>query len=303
MSPTRLSQATLVMIIGNLAIEPIWAERTECGNHGLWCLNGGKCDPSTYSCVCNDSWINGPTFTGGQCEIETADCGHGVWCVENQGTCMYRASQWAHGDGAKECEDGGGTCQQQVASKGAEHALICVGGVKNNENCNFAVGCDCNDGFYGSHCEEDIIICDIFSNGNTKFWCLSRGSTRCSSKKSCQCIDGYTGKHCSSYVGLDDSESNGEDTEMIIAVSVLLIVCLSVSLVLFIMYRREKQGKPIFSPLDESLLHGHGGNGQVHPRPEANVKDFLPPSNLENHLHVPSKETEENEIQLERMRI
>ena len=47
------------------------------------------------------------------------------------------------------------------------------------------------------------------------------------------------------------------------------------------MYRRERSGKPIFSPLDESLLHGHGGNGQVHPRPEANVQDFLPPSNLE----------------------
>jgi hypothetical protein len=75
---------------------------------------------------------------------------------------VYISTQWAHGDGVNECEDGEGTCQRQVASKGAENALICVGGVMNNENCNQAVGCDCNDGFYGAHCEQDIVVCDVF---------------------------------------------------------------------------------------------------------------------------------------------
>ena len=117
----------------------------------------------------------------------------------------------------------------------------------NNENCNQAVGGDCNDGFYGAHCEQDIVVCDVFSNGLPKFYCFSQGSTGCSSKKSCKCNDGYTGKHCSRYVGFDDSESDGQDTEMIIAMSVLLIVCLSASLALFIMYRREKQGNSLIS--------------------------------------------------------
>lgn len=209
-------------------------------------------------------------FTGAQCEIATADCGHGIWCVENQGTCVYRSTQWAHGDGVNECEDGGGTCQRQVASKGAENALICVGGVMNNENCNQAVGGDCNDGFYGAHCEQDIVVCDVFSNGLPKFYCFSQGSTGCSSKKSCKCNDGYTGKHCSRYVGFDDSESDGQDTEMIIAMSVLLIVCLSVSLALFIMYRREKQGNSLIS-VANSPARRHDGQEKYLNSPTLNM--------------------------------
>ena len=108
LSRSRLFLAPSILFITLFACKPIQALRTECGNDGQWCLNDGKCDPSANSCICNDSWINGPTFTGAQCEIATADCGHGIWCVENQGTCVYRSTQWAHGDGVKECEDGGG---------------------------------------------------------------------------------------------------------------------------------------------------------------------------------------------------
>mgnify|MGYP002839159526 FL=1 len=313
----RLRAVPSIIVILAMMSAEYSAGQEECGDKGLYCENGSACKTETsevdgstiYSCDCNTDWKIGPTFTGYTCDVPTVDCGSGIWCHENNGECMMRNMTWAHGDDGKACRDGGGECVsgESTMGKGGADILICRGGSFDNTFCNSARGCRCFRDFYGTHCEQQIVACDTASDGQVTFWCFAPGTTGCASRRSCNCLAGYEGRHCNELAGLSDPDENASSSrggsKNVVIIPVLAILCACFFSAVLFMYRRERSGKPIFSPLDESLLHGHGGNGQVHPRPEANVQDFLPPSNLENHLHVPSKETEENEIQLERMRI
>merc|ERR1711935_1270891 len=155
--------------------------------------------------------------------------------------------------------------REPTMGKGGAGILICRGGSLDNTFCNSARGCRCFRDFYGTHCEQQIMGCDTASDGQVTFWCFAPGTTGCASRRSCNCLAGYEGRHCTELAGLSDPDENASSSrggsKNVVIIPVLAILCAC-----------------FFSPLDESLLHGHGGNGQVHARPEANVQDFLPPS-------------------------
>lgn len=307
----RLCVCALPFIVTTLllGLAEVSALQVECGDKGLVCENGSVCkneksavDGSIqHSCDCNKDWRKGRTFTGYTCDIPTLDCGSGIWCYENNGLCMMRNMTWAHGDDGKLCREGAGTCVQKELETSGADMLICEGGSYDKTFCNSARGCKCFQDFYGTHCEQEIVACDTTQAGQITFWCYAPGSTGCASKSSCNCINGYEGRHCNELSGLSDPD-RGSSRESSVSVSTNVIISVLAILstgfcgMAWFMYRRERSGKPIFSPLDESLLHGHGGNGQVHPRPEAVVEDFHERSNSGNELHVPNNQFEENEL-------
>jgi len=86
-TPPRSARSATAMLLLQLfasGSDRVFSQSTECGD-GMVCRNGGQCvvpdgdKVMSYSCKCNDSWINGPTFTGAQCELPTADCSSGIW--------------------------------------------------------------------------------------------------------------------------------------------------------------------------------------------------------------------------------
>lgn len=223
------------------------------------CLNGGRCVTTAegiFRCECNDSWINGPTFTGAKCEIPTADCSNGIWCIEGNGKCAMRTSRWAHGDGEKDCIEGGGQCHKQTMSAGTQDIEMCIGGTMNNVACNSATGCECFDGYFGSHCEEEIFVCEKSVTGAVTHWCNSRGSLGCGPEGSCACIDGYKGAHCTELVGLSEDPKGplGMPRGAAIALGVIVPFVPLLTILLVFMYRRERKGNPLFKPYTEILL-------------------------------------------------
>ena len=262
---TEMGKTTwhLTMLVVLLSVGSVFCQRTDCGDGGLTCYNGGACEmlgDGTPRCKCNTSWINGPTFTGAQCEIPTADCSSGVWCYEANGKCSMRDAAWAHGDGQKACEDGGGKCHRQTMSAGSQDVEVCIGGERNNKSCNAAIGCDCFPGFYGTHCEQEIIVCRRGKSGNIMHWCNTRGSIGCKGEIECDCISGFTGQYCESYEGFRSSKppkTQPVDTEIKIALAFLVPFGIIATFTICYMYRREKKGNPVFKPLLEILLDEH----------------------------------------------
>ena len=256
----------LTLLVVLLSAGSVFCQSTDCGVDGLTCHNGGACEKlgdGTPRCKCNTSWINGPTFTGAQCETPTADCTGGLWCYEAHGKCAMRDAQWAHGDGQKDCEEGGGKCHRQTMSAGTQDVEMCIGGERNNKSCNTAIGCECFSGFYGTHCEQEIIVCKRGKSGQILHWCNTQGSIGCNGETECECIDGFTGPYCESYEGFGSStppENDPEDTDMTIALAILVPFGIVATFTIIYMYCREKEGNPVFKPLLEDLLGGHVPN-------------------------------------------
>lgn len=205
---------------------------TPCGSSGLICHNGGKCrqrgsgDSADYYCECNKDWVNGRTFRGLQCELETLECGGGVWCANNGAECSARDVDWAHGNGHDDCESGGGTCRSYGSDwnfgypqAGHNKLWLCVGGNMNGLFCNSATGCSCPTGYTGRHC--DILI----SGSNDVGAQSSSGSS---------------------------SLSGGAIAGIVISA---IVATIAVVVVLF-MYRKERAGKPMFLPFTDENTGG-----------------------------------------------
>eukprot|EP00963_Diacronema_lutheri_P007570 scaffold656_cov403-Pavlova_lutheri.AAC.34 len=205
---------------------------TPCGPSGLICHNGGECrqrgsgDSADYFCDCNRDWVNGRTFRGLRCELETLECGGGVWCANNGAECSARDVDWAHGDGHDDCESGGGTCRSYGSDwnlgypqAGHNKLWLCVGGNMNGLFCNSATGCSCPTGYTGRHC-------DILISGSNDVGAQSSSDS--------------------------SSLSGGAIAGIVISA---IVATVAVVVVLF-MYRKERAGKPMFLPFTDENTGG-----------------------------------------------
>lgn len=204
-------------------------QSTPCGPSGLVCHNGGSCrqrgsGDADYYCHCNTDWVNGRTFRGLQCELETLECGGGVWCSNNGATCSARDVVWAHGDGHEDCESGGGECKSYTAGWSFGHPQpghgglwLCEGGSMNGDFCNSATGCSCPDGYTGRHC--DVRLSESQSLGSDS-----------------------------------SSGSNSLSGGAIAGIVISAIVASVAVVVVLVMYRKERTGKPLFLPFEDENI-------------------------------------------------
>jgi len=210
LSSTTVAVALTVLIVpGAAACSTASGESESCNNGGICAVRSGA---TLATCACNKAWAgNTPTWAGAQCDQSTVECGMGIWCYNNGAKCSMRNMVWAHGDDSKRCREAGGTCILGAStSAGHTQVYLCVGGTLDGQGvmCNSATGCHCADGWIGTHCDNQIVVCKRSQFGSIIHYCNARTSIGCASETKCSCLSGFTGDHCE----IDDGTGTGAPT-------------------------------------------------------------------------------------------
>lgn len=163
-------------------------ELTEnCINFPELCING-TCNEQTGDCECDEGW------TGENCDesLNTCayiDCGpNSVGCVNNgdYGICIC-ATGWY-----------GEYCEQYDCS---------IGGGCNNGTCMNNSLCDCNEGWGGADCTQQLPVnCEVFDCGPNAVDCVDGF---------CICSEGWFGQSCESTDPCINVFCNGSNAEPI----------------------------------------------------------------------------------------
>ena len=119
------------------------------------------------------------------------------------------------GAGGSDCEPDGGSCVAGATGlSGHDELELCVGGSRDGEMCNAAIGCECPEGWQGAHCEDAIIICDQSASGRVTHYCLTDYSVSCLNATHCDCFEGYGGDHCDELLVLGSDTTTGKWDDM-----------------------------------------------------------------------------------------
>ena len=218
------------------------------------CHNGGKCNPDYGKvgelkvCLCPEG------YASAGCKTAVTHCLGGSWCT-NGGKCP------TSGGAMCSCPLGfsGGRCQEVVEMVTCKDDFHCLNGGKCNPDQTAANTCVCPDGYAGAHCQKTVTRC---LGGN---YCENGGVC---SGSTCSCPRGFEGGHCqiqnaaavyapaeataptTGGKGKGAFEDGDKRLAAIVAVPLVIVV---VGLAVFVGYmvRRERQGQPLFSRMED----------------------------------------------------
>uniref|UniRef100_A0AAY4E0N6 Notch receptor 2 n=1 Tax=Denticeps clupeoides TaxID=299321 RepID=A0AAY4E0N6_9TELE len=152
----------------------------ECRLQPNTCQNGGTCSNSVggYNCVCVNGW-SGPDCSENIDDCATALCSEGSTCIDRVASficnCPYgKTGLLCHVPDA---------CISDPCREGSNCYTNPINGMYN---------CNCQTGYKGSTCHEDIDECIIGVNPCEHFGqCLNTDGSF-----TCNCLPGYTGPRC-----------------------------------------------------------------------------------------------------------
>ena len=138
------------------------------------------------------------------------------------------------------------------------------GGECNSDLKSYIYSCNCPQGFKGKNCQLSVVNCP---GGK---WCTNGGSC---GKTTCDCPVGFEGGHCQQLASataapgtspVPSPEGDGGNQQMILTIALPLGgAVLGVGIFMFYMVRQERQGKPIFTPLDIADKRQGGGDREM----------------------------------------
>ncbi|KAH9489125.1 hypothetical protein Btru_057139 [Bulinus truncatus] len=163
----------------------------ECEENVNTCLHGANCTDLEWGFDCNCT----QGYSGKTCE--TANC-TGIDC-SNNGTCEIHNSTWSC-----KCAEfiEGAFCEIKgpCFDRPCQNAKACHQSIKNN-----TYTCDCNEGWKGVNCSDDIDECSETSL-QWRHKCKNGTCQNTQGSYNCSCFPGYTGQFCE--IDINECQSN-----------------------------------------------------------------------------------------------